>query len=232
MLSFLAAAFALGIAGFDPLGSFVLLAALGLGVRRRGVVILVLTSVGTSAIFGVAGVLGLGALLARLGIHGLHVPHLVWVWLVAILGVAFVSWGVWRLRPGAATKELDENTSAAPRSTEPGALAVSGLLVGLSSLVDPAFWAMLVHAAHLPHASWAVVESLIWVACSHSLLIVLVAAYLVGGPDRVTRVVTSIREDHAVAAHRGISALLAAFGVLLLADVIGVLATGQWFFEL
>ena len=79
MLSFLAAAFALGIAGFDPLGSFVLLAALGLGVRRRGVVMVLLTSVGTSAIFGVAGVLGLGALLTRLGIHGLHVPHLVWV---------------------------------------------------------------------------------------------------------------------------------------------------------
>ena len=232
MLSFLAAAFALGIAGFDPLGSFVLLAALGLGVRGRGVVMVLLTSVGTSAIFGVAGVLGLGALLARLGIHGLHVPHLVWVWVVAILGVAFLGWAAWRLRPGVATKELDEDTSAAPRSTAPGALAVSGLLVGLSSLIDPAFWAMLVHAAHLPHVSWAVTESLIWVVCSHSLLIVLVIAYLIGGPDRVTRMVTSIREDHAVAVHRGISAMLAAFGGLLLADVIGVLTIGQWFFEL
>ncbi|MSS46364.1 DUF4175 domain-containing protein [Cutibacterium sp. WCA-380-WT-3A] len=232
MLSFLAAAFALGIAGFDPLGSFVLLAALGLGVRRRGVVTLLATSVGTSAIFGIAGVLGLGALLTRLGIRELHVPHLVWVWLVAILGLAFIAWAAWRLRPGAATQTFDGDTSAAPRSTAPRALAVSGLLVGLSSLIDPAFWAMLVHAAHLPHRSWAVVESLIWVACSHSLLIVLVIAYLVGGPDRVASVVTGIREDHAVAVHRGISALLAAFGAVLLADVIGVMATGQWFFEI
>ncbi|WCC79785.1 hypothetical protein O6R08_10005 [Cutibacterium equinum] len=232
MLSFLAAALALGIAGFDPLGSFVLLAALGLGVKRRGVVILLLTSVGTSAIFGVAGVLGLGTLLARLGIHGLHVPHVVWVWLVAILGAGSLGWAAWRLRPGAATQELDEDTSAAPRSTAPGALAISGLLVGMSSLIDPAFWAMLVHAAHLPHASWAVVESLIWVACSHSLLIGLVIAYLLGGPGRVTEMVTSIREDHAVAVHRGISALLAACGCFLLADVTGVLATGQWFFQL
>ena len=232
MLSFLAAAFALGIAGFDPLGSLVLLAALGLGVRRRGVVTLLVTSVGTSAGFGIAGVLGLGALLTRFGVHGFHVPHVVWVCLVTVLGVVFVAWAAWRSRPGAPTKDFGGDTSAAPRSTAPRALAVSGLLVGLSSLIDPAFWAMLVHAAHLPHQSWAVVESLIWVACSHSLLIVLVIAYLIGGPDRVASMVTGIRESHAVAVRRGISALLAAFGILLLADVIGVVATGQWFFEI
>ena len=232
MLSFLAAAFALGVAGFDPLGSFVLLAALGLGVRRRGVVTLLIASVGTSVVFGIAGALGLGVLLTRLGIHGFHVPHLVWVCLVAILGVVFVAWAAWRLRPETATKDFEGDTSAAPRSTAPGALAVSGLLVGLSSLIDPAFWAMIVHAAHLPHQSWAVVESLIWVVCSHSLLIVLVIAYLIGGPDRVARMVASIREDHAVAVHRGISALLAAFGVVLLPDATGVVLTGQWFFEI
>jgi len=91
---------------------------------------------------------------------------------------------------------------------------------------------MLVHAAHLPHRSWAVVESLIWVACSHSLLIVLVIAYLIGGPDRVASMVMSVRQDHAVAVHRGISALLDGFGALLLADVIGVVTTGHWFFEI
>lgn len=232
MLSFLAAAFALGIAGFDPLGSVVLLAALALGVKRRGVVTVLVTSVGVSAVFGIAGVLGLGALLARLGIHGFHVPHMVWVCLVAILGAAFIAWAVWRVRPGAETNDFQDDTSAAPRSTAPGALAVSGLLVGLSSLIDPAFWAMLVHAAHLPHRSWAVVESLIWVACSHSLLIVLVIAYLIGGPDRVASMVMSVRQDHAVAVHRGISAFLAGFGALLLADVIGVVTTGHWFFEI
>lgn len=168
----------------------------------------------------------------RLGVHGFHVPHVVWVCLVTVLGVVFVAWAAWRSRPGAPTKDFGGDTSAAPRSTAPRALAVSGLLVGLSSLIDPAFWAMLVHAAHLPHQSWAVVESLIWVACSHSLLIVLVIAYLIGGPDRVASMVTGIRESHAVAVRRGISALLAAFGILLLADVIGVVATGQWFFEI
>ena len=57
-------------------------------------------------------------------------------------------------------------------------------------------------------------------------------AYLIGGPDRVASMVTGIRESHAVAVRRVISALLAAFGILLLADVIGVVATGQWFFEI
>lgn len=232
VLSFLAAALALGIAGFDPLGSFALLAALGLGVRRRGVLLLAGTSVGTSTVLGVAGVLGLAALLDSLGLRHLHVPHPVWLWTVGLLGIAFLVWAVVRMVRGSAPGKEPEEASATPRSSSMGALATSGLLVGLSSLIDPAFWAMLVHASNLPHRSWAIIESLIWVACSHSLLIVLVVAYLLGGPQRVDRLVTSVKEDHAVAVSRGVSALLAAFGLLLIVDVAVAVTTGQWWFTL
>lgn len=230
MLGLLAPAFALGVAGFDPLGSAVLLAGLGLGAKRRGVLALAVCSVGTSLVLALASIFGLAAVATRMGIHPPHVPHVVWLVLVAVVGLALLIWALYML----CTSPRDRDGSgpsagrAGPRSAGAGALAFSGLLVGLSSLTDPAFWAMVVHAARWPRASWRVIESLIWVACSHSLLIFLVVMYLLVGAERVENLVRSVGTRRWAAIRRGAAVVAGVLGILMLVDVGVALATGEW----
>lgn len=234
MIHLLIGALAFGIAGFDPLGSVVLVAALGMGAGRRGILSLGTTAVLTSEVLALAGPLGLAALAREAGIHPPHVPHPVWLAAVALAGAGLVIWGlIFGLRqPGTEQPGTEQPGRARPRSAAAPALALSGLLVGLSSLADPAFWAMVVHAARWPRADWAVLEASIWVVCSHSLLIVLVACYLAVGPQQVGRLVDDVMGRHAVAVRRCVAVVAVAAGVLLLADAAAALATGSWLFTL
>lgn len=249
MFELLAAALALGIAGFDPLGSVVLVAALGLGARRAGVIALGWVSVGTSLLLALAGTFGLTELARRMGIHPPHIPHPVWLVAVAAVGLALVIWGIVYLRQrstppssgddgddgdGESEQATDQRAGgrARPRSSSARALALSGLLVGLSSLADPAFWAMVVHAARWTRRSWTITEALIWVVCSHSLLITLVVVYLAVGATRVEYLVGEVTGSHATAVRRIVGIAAAGFGVVLLVDVVVAMATGSWWFSL
>lgn len=238
MIHLLIGALALGIAGFDPLGSVALVAALGLGAGRRGVVSLGAAAVLTSEVFALAGPLGLAALGREAGIHPPHVPHPVWLAAVALVGAGLVIWALiyGRRRSSAGDPDADSRTGSAgrarPRSGAAPALALSGLIVGLSSLADPAFWAMVVHAARWPTAGWAALEATIWVVCSHSLLIVLVVGYLAAGPARVGRLVDDVMNRHALAVRRTVAVVAGLFGALLLVDAGVAVATGSWLFTL
>jgi MFS family permease len=192
VLGLLAPAFALGIAGFDPLGSAVLLAALGLGAKRRGVLTLAVCSVGTSLVLALASIFGLDALATTIGIHPPHIPHAVWLALAAAVGLGLLIWALFLLFRSPSGDEEPKAGAAKPRSASPGALAFSGLLVGLSSLADPAFWAMVVDASRWSRTSWRVIEALIWVICSHSLLIALTVAYFAVGGQRVEQLVEKV----------------------------------------
>ncbi len=232
MRDLLPAAFALGIAGFDPLGSAVLLAALGLGARRRGVATLGVVSVGTSLVLALAAIFGLAAAARGLGLRMPHVPHIVWLVAVAVVGLGLLIWALYLLfSSGSDGAGLGQDSGrAGPRSAGVGALALSGLLVGLSSLADPAFWAMVLQAAQWPRASWRVIESIIWVGCSHILLIVLVLGYFVVGAQRVEQLVEKVITAHQIALRRSVAIIAGLFGVLLLVDVGVALATGSWLF--
>lgn len=237
VIQLLIGALALGIAGFDPLGSVVLVAALGMGTGRRGVLSLGVTGVLTSEVLGLAGALGLTALARDAGVHPPHVPHPVWLVAVTLVGAGLAVWALFygRRRSGAEDPGVDRSGSAGrarPRSASAPALALSGLVVGLSSLADPAFWAMVVHAARWPRASWAALEASIWVVCSHRLLIVLVICYLAVGPQQVNRLVDQVMGRHAVAVRRTVAIIAGLAGVLLLVDVGVAVATGAWLFAL
>lgn len=234
MLGLLASAFALGIAGFDPLGSAVLLAALGLGVKRRGVLTLLLCSLGTSLVLALVSILGLNALVKTIDIHRPHIPHEVWLVLAVAVGLALLIWALFTLfRSPASDQDLGQSTGAAkPRSASPAALAVSGLLVGLSSLADPAFWAMVVDTSRWSSTSWRVIEAVIWVALSHSLLIVLVVVYFVVGGHRVEQLVEKVGTRHRAAIRRGMAILAGILGILFLVDAGFVLVTGRWLLKI
>lgn len=186
-------ALALGVAGFDPLGVVALIAAMALRARRAGVVALMLSTWVSTVIFGVVPALLLGPAVFR-ATHALrHVGHRVWGPLVVAIGVALLVWAVWRtLHPTEPATDADAGR-AAPRSASPGALTVTGLLVGLSAFIDPAFYAGVAYAAHQPHAWQSVLVMVLWVSVSQSALIVVGLATLLGLYEPVHRVIVDVQ---------------------------------------
>lgn len=190
----------LGIAGFDPVGAITFVAAAALGVNRRRLGLFTLTAVGTSAILSVAAPLGLGGVIRQLT-HRL--PHHATRGEVSIAflaaGVILLGWGLWRLVRHAGrsipTDESDaaNSTAHAPKSLSTTGMLVSGFLVGLSSLADPAWYAMVAFASGLRHPYEAVIVGVGWTILSHILLIVFALSLVFGWYEPVHRKLENLR---------------------------------------
>lgn len=224
MLRTVLTAAALGIAGFDPLGVVALVAALALGASRRAVAVLTAVTLASTALFGILPALVLGPAVDRLWHLVHHIGHQVWGALVLGVGVGLLAWAVWRvLHP--ATGGHEEGRT--PKSTGVAAMATTGVLVGLSAFIDPAFYAGIVFAAGQHHVVQKVLVVLVWVAMSQSALIVVAAAALLGLYGPVSRLVVAVQTRWARAIALTLTVLLVAFGIFCLVQGIAELR-GDW----
>lgn len=178
MLSLVLTSIALGLAGFDPLGLAALVAAMALGARRAGVAALLLATLLSTITFALVPALVLGPSIDRLGHWAGRLGHGVWGPLVLVVGLGLLVWGLLGLRRSGRGEHHEDQR--APRSTGPVGMAFTGVLVGLSAFIDPAFYGMVVVAAQQPGVLRTVVVVMVWVLCSHSALVVVGLATLLG----------------------------------------------------
>lgn len=207
----------LGVAGFDPVGAFTFMGAAAVGATKRKLALLAVTSVGTSVVLSLLAVLGLGAtihsLLERLHVHPSREQQ---GWALLVGGLILLGWGILRAA-GAASGETradhDETQTRTPRSLSASGMAVAGLLVGVTSLADPAWYAMVAFASSLRHPVGAMVTALVWCLMSHIVLVVLALSLLVGWYERVHRWLDTVRTKYRRQLASAITAVLVAGGV-------------------
>lgn len=213
----------LGIAGFDPLGALALIAAMALGARRRAIAGLVIVTIATTVVIGfvLSSTLGTWAI-AQL--HRLHDPgHIVWGALVLLAGIGLAVWGTIRLRRAPVVKK-DEPTRSG-RSVK--ALVLIGIGVGLSALIDPAFYGLLVVAGTMPTWPLRLAGVLTWSCLSQVALLALSGAVFAGAFGPVHRFITSCRERWGAAASRAASWVLIVVCVVIILE--GILEIhGRW----
>lgn len=207
-----ATAIALGVAGFDPLGALSLVAAMAMGARRRAVAVMTASILGTTLLVGVVPALVAGSeaqhlvdLLGRLG-------HRVGSAALGVVGLALLAWGLWRLLHPSAH---DDQETARVRSVTSSAVALTGVLVGLSALIDPAFYASVLYAATRAHRAETVLVMALWTLTSHSLLVVLGVAALLGAYEPVHRLVDAARTRWGAQFSRALGLALVAAGAAL-----------------
>lgn len=223
MTDTVAALAALGVAGFDPLGALALIAAMALGAGRRAIVVLLVSTLGSTLVLALV----LSSTVGRWAIgllHRLHSPgHLVWGGLVTLAGLALLTWAVRRLRrpvtPG--------DRSARHAASSPGPLGVVGLGVGLSALVDPAFYGLVVLAGGLSGGWERFGACLLWVVMSQIALISLGIAVFAGAFDTALRLIERARARWLPSLRVLASLTLVVVGALAVVEGIGELA-GEW----
>lgn len=180
------AALGLGLAGIDPAGALIAIAALAAGARDRAVMAFGLVSILGTALVGSVLSLVLGAELAGVDWLALLPVGQTGAIVELILGVGLLGWALVRLtrRSVSAPK---------PRRARAGTagLMVTGGLFAVSAVLDPTFVAVTVLAGrgHSPVA--VVLAQLLWVLVSQAPLVFLLVAIAVGGHqaavDRFTR---------------------------------------------
>lgn len=197
---------AVGLLAFDPAGALLALAAISLGVRRRGLATLTAAYVGVMVALGLAATalvhLLQGTRPAELAVDFWHRHHLLGlVELVAGLALIVTSAVLWwrahraRARPDGETRG-DEDAGPgrierlAGNLTGTRGLAGAGALLAASLLMDPAYPVMAV--ATQPFPLWSLVPAwAVWALISQSLMLVLVLATFLDRGDRLLDRVTA-----------------------------------------
>lgn len=214
----------LGAAGFDPVGAFTFVGAAALGAARRNLALLALTSVLTTWVFSMAAVLGLGDAIHSLLQHvHLHPTHQQTSWALLVGGAILLGWGIVRVvrmlvaRPDVASNVAPDagkhREGRTPRSLNASGMATAGLLVGITTLVDPAWYAMVAFASTLDSTTKSIIAGTAWTAMSHVLLIILGLSLLFGWYEALDRLLVLARTRWQRPISLAISALLLAGGL-------------------
>lgn len=224
MIKLVAGVLLLGVAGFDPFGFLALLAAMALGAGRRAAVVLLATVLTSTAVFGVAASFGLAAAAQRLIGLSPQPSGRTWAIILVAAGVALTGWGVLRWRspakvgrwraPGKQAAAIDVPV----RGTSTLAMLSVGLLIGLSALIDPAFYAMALLAGGTDRLAARLGVVIGWTLLSQIALVVAAAFVLIGSRDTLRARLDWLR-DHFARTARPASAIL-----LLLLGAGGVVA--------
>lgn len=220
---FVLTAAGLGVAGFDPYGALLVGAALVGGASRWAALFFLLTSAVAPIGLGVLAGRVIGPMVSTVE-SWLQLPGLVWAIAALAAGVVLVGWAVLRLRRG----DRPETTQRQARGSSVGAMALAGLLFGLTALLDPAFYAIVAVTARNSDVLAHLAGLVIWFVVAQWLLIGLVAVSLF---DRERTAATRLERAwtrNAARIHRVVTVVGLAAGLLLVVDGFGFLVTGRF----
>lgn len=229
MLELLTSTIGLGIAGMDPIGALIAIAALGSGARSRNVLAYGFLMIAVTVVLGVVLSLVVGTRLASLFDRDLlNQGDRFWAMGEGVAGFVLVAWGIRRIvRP----PNLHDSGSKS-HGTGLQALCGVGFLYGMSSILDPTFVAVVILAGR--HGSFldAGVSHLLWIMISQLPLVVVLGAILSG---RYTTIIEPLKTGwqriRPWLSRIGTAATLL-ISFFLLADAWMWLATGEFLVEL
>lgn len=172
----IAAALGLGVAGLDPAGALIAVAALSAGARDRSVMAFGIVVLLGTALLGTVLSLAIGTELARIDWLALLPVGRVAAVVEIVIGIALLAWAMTRLagRTVRAPK---------PRRMQAGTvgLVTTGALFAASAVLDPTFVALTVLAGREPSTAAVVTAQLLWAFISQAPLVFLLVAIVRGG---------------------------------------------------
>ena len=223
MLSLLATAFGLGLAGLDPAGALIAVAALAAGTRERAVLAFGAVVVLGTVLLGAAATLTVGGQLADVD----------WSWLLpagrggAVLelavGAALLVFGVLRLRRRPVR-------SPRPRRNSQGTVGLLGVgaLFAAGAVLDPTFVALVVLAGRGQDVVAVVLAHLLWVLVSQAPLVVVVVAVARGGHHRAVERFRAWWDRAEPTVRRLVTGAVLLAGAVLVVDAAWWFATGSF----
>lgn len=216
-------AFGLGLAGLDPAGALLAVAALAAGARDRDVLAYGLIVLGGTALLGTLLSLTLGARLASVDWAILVPTGRVGAVVELVVGLALLGWAALRLRRGAVAARKPRRTR-----TGPGPLALLGMLFLGSAVLDPTFLGLVVVAGRGEPALSVSLAHLTWSLLSQLPLVLLLVAISRGGHQRAVAWFRRTAARATPVLRRVVTVALVTAGLFLVLDAAWLFATGAF----
>lgn len=217
------AALGLGLAGLDPAGALIAIAALAAGARDRVVVAFGLVATLGTALLGSVLSLVLGAELARVDWLALLPVGRAAAIVESVLGVGLLGWAIVRFIRRSASAPKPRRT----RASTAGLIATGGLFAA-SAVLDPTFVAVTVLAGRGHSPAAVVLAQLLWVLVSQAPLVFLLVAIAAGGHQSAVDRFTRGWERLKPVLRTIITVALLLVGTTLLTDAVWWFATGHF----
>lgn len=216
----------LAIAGIDPFGAILLAGAIGAGLEKSKIIGF------TVAVW--LGAIATGTALSVIGIQFIEqikniFPSLsssVWIYVNVILAVAIAIWLYRQIKHTASDKQKPSRK----RKLQGSLIATIsfGAVFGATSVLDPTFVAAIGVAAQTGNIVSIVALHTIWITISQFMLFGLLAAYLLGKHHQLLDWSKSFWRKHKPIFMRLVHALAFAVVILLIADSIVYLVSGDY----
>ena len=220
MLELFGATVGLGLAGVDPVAAALALAALTAGASRRAVLAFVAITLTVPVALGVALSTAVAGSGGDIDLSGIDVESPWWAVAESVLAVVLVGWALRRWRTGPAV-----GRERRVRSTSSLALALLGVVLGVSFLTDPTYLAVVVLAGRADVASM-VAAHVLWSLLSQAPLVIAGIAVLTHRHHAAVAALDRLSARFGPAVRTTITVLLVLAGVVLAADVATYVVTG------
>ena len=222
MVAFLLTVLGLSLAGLDPAGALIAVAALAAGAARRTVLVYGLVVLLGTALLGTLLSLTAGRQLADVDWSGLVPAGQGGALLELLVGALLLGWAALRVaRPNASAPK--------PRRRRTGAgLALVGVLFAASATADPTFVGVVVVAGRGEPWWLVAVAHLLWAVLSQLPLTALLLAVATGRHERLVVWFQGWWARARGPGRRALTGLLLAAGLFVTLDAAWFLATGEF----
>lgn len=217
----------LGVAGVDPIGVLLVMAALGAGVKKRAVIGFgVMVLIGT-VVLGVMLSMLFGASVMAIVNALKQLPDVIWAVVDAVVVAMLWGWAARRVYARKKPQKPDYTKKWLSRG-----MVMVGVLFILSMLVDPSYLALIAAAGHQRHIGLAALAHGMWILVSQLPLFVLLVAVIFNKHKPVVARMKAIQERYGQRISWSVTGVIIIVGAIFAVDLGSFLVSGKWLFAI
>lgn len=219
-------AFGLGLAGFDVFGVILVLLLLANKVSRREIVLFATTVFISMVTAGTIATLLLGDSTELIAQTLKQLPSVVWVVVEIVAGALLVGWAIARIyaQPPPERKPEDSRIIKWLKRS----IILGGVLYALSSFTDPSLLALIAFTSRGHSLPIIIMTQIIWLLVSQGLFFILTLAVARNTHAPLITWFERTRQRHGVALRHIITGIIIVCGVMLCADTVTFIVSGNW----
>lgn len=210
----------LGLAGIDPVGMLLLFSFLSQGLSRQKAILFGVGTLAGTTLLGAGLSLLLGNTLQHLANLLQTLPNVAWIWFNAVLVLALVVWGFYRLHH-------PEHHEKKAEKTPKGMIPALGFMI-VSPLLDPTFIGMMTVSSQHGLVMQPFLDAFLWTLISQSPLFLLTGAVMFGVHEKLVLAINGFRKKYHAVIHKLVTALIFLAASVFLADIVMYCVTGTW----
>lgn len=214
----------LGLAGIDPVGMMILMAAMTGGASKRQMYTYAALVLFGTTVFGLTLSSILGAGFSRLSseLSGAvdSLSDTTWTWISVVIIAVLLYFAISRLFA------KDEEAVEEKKSNK-GLLAGAGFMV-FTAITDPTFIALMGLSAEVNNLALSVLYSLLWTLISQAPLFLLIGAVALGKHQAFIAKFNQLYSRYKAKIDKGITGLLFLLALVFIVDLVYFWLTGVW----